>query len=163
MQIGTINSDATAIGDGITTALSRLRSLQSKSKVIVLMTDGGNNSGKIGPLMATEAAKALGVKVYTIGLGNREIVQQMGLPAGYLPDDDTLQKIAQMTGGVFYSADNSEKLEAIYNNIDKLEKTTHTLKKFESQSELFGWAVLPALGLLGMGLGLQQTRYRRLP
>jgi Ca-activated chloride channel family protein len=68
-----------------------------------------------------------------------------------------------MTGGVFYSADNSEKLEAIYNNIDKLEKTTHTLKKFESQSELFGWAVLPALGLLGMGLGLQQTRYRRLP
>jgi Ca-activated chloride channel family protein len=163
LQIGTINSDATAIGDGITTALSRLRSLQSKSKVIVLMTDGGNNSGKIGPLMATEAAKALGVKVYTIGLGNREIVQQMGLPAGYLPDDDTLQKIAQMTGGVFYSADNSEKLEAIYNNIDKLEKTTHTLKKFESQSELFGWALLPALGLLGMGLGLQQTRYRRLP
>jgi len=103
------------------------------------------------------------VKIYTIGLGNREIVQQMGLPAGYLPDDDTLQKIAQMTGGVFYSADNSEKLEAIYNNIDKLEKTTHTLKKFESQSELFGWALLPALGLLGVGLGLQQTRYRRLP
>jgi Ca-activated chloride channel family protein len=163
LQIGTINSDATAIGDGITTALSRLRSLQSKSKVIVLMTDGGNNSGKIEPLMATEAAKALGVKIYTIGLGNREIVQQMGLPSGYLPDDDTLQKIAQATGGVFYSADNSEKLEAIYNNIDKLEKTTHTLKKFESQSELFGWALLPALGLLGVGLGLQQTRYRRLP
>jgi Ca-activated chloride channel family protein len=163
MQIGTINSDATAIGDGITTALSRLRTLKSKSKVIVLMTDGGNNSGKIGPLMATEAAKALGVKIYTIGLGNPQIVQQMGLPAGYLPDDATLQKIAQMTGGVFYSADNSEKLQAIYNNIDTLEKTTHTLKKFESQSELFGWAVLPALGLLGMGLGLQQTRYRRLP
>jgi Ca-activated chloride channel family protein len=163
MQIGTINSDATAIGDGITTALSRLRSLKSKSKVIVLMTDGGNNSGKIGPLMATEAAQALGVKIYTIGLGNREIVQSMGLPAGYLPDDATLQKIAQMTGGVFYSADNSEKLQAIYNNIDTLEKTTHTLKKFEGQSELFGWAVLPALGLLGMGLGLQQTRFRRLP
>jgi Ca-activated chloride channel family protein len=163
MQIGTINSDATAIGDGITTALSRLRSLKSKSKVIVLMTDGGNNSGKIGPLMATEAAKALGVKIYTIGLGNRDIVQSMGLPAGYLPDDATLQKIAQMTGGVFYSADNSEKLQAIYNNIDTLEKTTHTLKKFESQSELFGWAVMPALGLLGVGLGLQQTRFRRLP
>jgi Ca-activated chloride channel family protein len=99
LQIGTINSDATAIGDGITTALSRLRSLQSKSKVIVLMTDGGNNSGKIGPLMATEAAKALGVKIYTIGLGNREIVQQMGLPPGYLPDEDTLQQIADLTGG----------------------------------------------------------------
>ena len=124
---------------------------------------GGNNSGKIDPMMAAEAAKALGVKVYTIGLGNKDIVQQMGLPAGYLPDDATLQKIAQMTGGVFYSADNSEKLQAIYDNIDKLEKTTHTMTKFESQSELFALAVLPALGLLGLGLGLQQTRYRRLP
>jgi Ca-activated chloride channel family protein len=103
------------------------------------------------------------VKVYTIGLGNKEIVQSMGLPVGYLPDDATLQKIAQMTGGVFYSADNSEKLQAIYDHIDKLEKTTHTLKRFESQSELFPWAVLPALGLLGISLGLQQTRYRRLP
>jgi Ca-activated chloride channel family protein len=163
LQIGTINSDATAIGDGLTTALNRLRDLKSKSKVVVLMTDGGNNSGKIDPMMAAEAAKALGVKVYTIGLGNKDIVQQMGLPAGYLPDDATLQKIAAMTGGVFYSADSSEKLQAIYDKIDKLEKTIHTLKKFESQSELFGLAVLPALGLLGIGLGLQQTRYRRLP
>jgi Ca-activated chloride channel family protein len=163
LGIGTINSDATAIGDGITTALNRLRDLKSKSKIIVLMTDGGNNSGKIDPITATKAAQALGVKIYTIGLGNREIVQSMGLPAGYLPDDTTLQKIAQTTGGVFYSADSSEKLQAIYNNIDQLEKTTHTLKKFESQGELFGWALLPALGLLGMGLALQQTRYRRLP
>jgi Ca-activated chloride channel family protein len=163
MQIGTINSDATAIGDGLATALNRLQGLKSKSKVIVLMTDGGNNSGKLDPIMATEAAKALGVKIYTIGLGNKEIVESMGLPAGYLPDDETLQKIAQMTGGVFYSADNSEKLQTIYDNIDKLEKTTHTLKKFESQSELFGWAVLPAVGLLGVSLGLQQTRFRRLP
>ena len=80
LGIGTINSDATAIGDGITTALNRLRDLKSKSKIIVLMTDGGNNSGKIDPITATEAAQALGVKIYTIGLGNREIVQQMGLP-----------------------------------------------------------------------------------
>jgi Ca-activated chloride channel family protein len=163
LQIGTIDSDATAIGDGMTTALNRLRALQSKSKVIVLMTDGGNNSGKIDPVMAAEAAKALGVKVYTIGLGNKQIVQQMGLPAGYLPDDTTLQKIADMTGGVFYSADNSEKLNAIYHNIDKLEKTTRTLTKYETQGELFPWAVVPALGLLGIGVGLSQTRYRRLP
>jgi Ca-activated chloride channel family protein len=163
MQIGTIDSDATAIGDGMTTALNRLRALQSKSKVIVLMTDGGNNSGKIDPVMAAEAAKALGVKVYTIGLGNKQIVQQMGLPAGYLPDDTTLQKIAEMTGGVFYSADNSEKLNAIYDNIDKQEKTTRTLTKYETQGDLFPWAVVPALGLLGIGVGLSQTRYRRLP
>src|SRR5580698_1327665 len=110
LGIGTINSDATAIGDGITTALNRLKDLKAKSKIIVLMTDGGNNSGKVDPITATEAAQALHVKLYTIGLGNREIVQQMGLPPGYLPDDDTLKKIAQMTGGVFYRADTSEKL-----------------------------------------------------
>ncbi|HUC85490.1 MAG TPA: VWA domain-containing protein [Candidatus Acidoferrales bacterium] len=163
LQIGTINSDATAIGDGLTTALNRLRGLKSKSKVVVLMTDGGNNSGRIDPLMATEAAKALGVKIYTIGLGNPEIVESLGLPADYLPDDATLQEIARKTGGVFYRAENSEKLQAIYDNIDRLEKTTHTLKKFASQGELFGWAVVPALGLLGLSLGLQQTRFRRLP
>jgi Ca-activated chloride channel homolog len=72
LGIGTINSDATAIGDGITTALNRLRDLKSKSKIIVLMTDGANNSGKIDPITATQAAQALGVKIYTIGLGNRE-------------------------------------------------------------------------------------------
>lgn len=163
LKIGTINSDATAIGDGITTALNRIRDLKSKTKILVLMTDGGNNSGKIDPLMATEAAEALGVKIYTIGLGNREVVQQLGLPADFLPDDATLQVIAQKTGGVFYRAENSEKLQEIYDNIDTLEKTTHTMKKFESQRELFAWAVLPALGLLGVSLGLQQTRFRRLP
>jgi Ca-activated chloride channel family protein len=163
LQIGTIDSDATAIGDGLTTALNRLRDLRSKSKVVVLMTDGGNNSGKIDPTMAAEAAKALGVKVYTVGLGNPDIVQGMGLPAGYLPDDATLRKVAALTGGVFYSADNSEKLNAIYDNIDKLEKTNQTLTKFQSQRELFPWAVVPALGLLGIGVGLTQTRYRRLP
>jgi Ca-activated chloride channel family protein len=113
--------------------------------------------------MATEAAKALGVKVYTIGLGNEQIVEQMGLPADYLPDDATLKQIAEKTGGVFYAADNSEKLQAIYQNIDQLQKTTATMKRFESHRELFAWAVIPALGLLALSLGLQQTRYRRLP
>jgi Ca-activated chloride channel family protein len=163
LEIGTINSDSTAIGDGLTTALNRVRDLKAKSKIIVLMTDGGNNSGKIDPVMAAEAAQALGVKIYTIGLGNREIVQNMELPPGYLPDEELLRNIAQKTGGIAYRGDSSEKLGDIYNQIDRLEKTTHTLKKFESQSELFGWAVLPALALMGVSLGLQQTRFRRLP
>jgi Ca-activated chloride channel family protein len=163
LKIGTIDPDSTAIGDGLATSLNRLRELKSKSKVVVLMTDGGNNSGKIDPLMAAEAAKALGAKVYTIGLGNKEIVQRMGLPADYLPDDAMLKQIAEKTGGVFYAADNAEKLQAIYSNIDQLQKTTATLKRFESHRELFAWAVLPALGLLGLSIGLQQTRYRRLP
>ncbi len=163
LEIGTINSDATAIGDGLTTALNRLRDLKSKSKIIVLMTDGGNNAGKIDPLTATEAARALGVKIYTIGLGNREIVERMGLPPGYLPDEDTLQKIAQMTGGKFYRADNSEKLRTIYDEIDQLEKTEAVVSKFAQFDELFPWLVSFGLAVLLLEMTLSQTLFRRLP
>jgi Ca-activated chloride channel family protein len=163
LGIGTINSDATAIGDGITTALNRLRDLKSKSKIIVLMTDGGNNSGKIDPITATHAAQALGVKIYTIGLGNREIVEQMGLPPGYLPDEDTLQQIAQMTGGRYYRADNAEKFRKIYAEIDQLEKTEAVINKYTEYKELFPWFVAAGLALLLIELVLAQTAFRRLP
>src|SRR5580704_7254437 len=121
------------------------------------MTDGGNNSGKIDPLTATEAAQALGVKIYTIGLGNREIAQAMGLPPGYLPDEDTLQQIAQMTGGKYYRADNSEKFKAIYAEIDKLEKTEAVINKYTQYKELFPWLVAGGLALLLIELVLGQT------
>ena len=163
LQIGTINSDATAIGDGLMTALNRLRNLKSKSRIVVLMTDGGNNAGKIDPITATEAAQTQAVKIYTIGLGNREIVQQMGLPAGFLPDEDTLQKIAQMTGGVFYRADSSEKLSSIYDQIDKLEKTEAVVSKYTQYKELFPWFILSGLILLLVEILLGQTVFRRLP
>ena len=163
LGIGTINSDATAIGDGITTALNRLRDLKSKSKIIVLMTDGGNNSGKIDPITATHAAQALGVKIYTIGLGNREIVRQMGLPPGYLPDEDTLQQIADMTGGKYYRADNAEKFRQIYDEIDKLEKTEATVSKYTQFKELFPWLAGGGLVLLILEIVLGQTAFRRLP
>jgi len=163
LEIGTINSDATAIGDGLTTALNRLRELKSKSRILVLMTDGGNNSGKIDPITATEAAQTLGVKIYTIGLGNREYVQQMGLPPGFLPDEDTLQKIAQMTGGVFYRADSSEKLNSIYDQIDKLEKTEAVVSKYTQYKELYPWFILGGLILLLVEVVLGQTVFRRLP
>jgi Ca-activated chloride channel family protein len=163
LGIGTINSDATAIGDGITTALNRLRDLKAKSKIIVLMTDGGNNSGRIDPITAAQAAQALGVKIYTIGLGNREIVQQMGLPPGYLPDEDTLQKIADMTGGKYYRADNAEKFRKIYAEIDKLEKTEAVINKYTEFKELFPWLVAGGLVLLLIEVVLAQTALRRLP
>lgn len=163
LGIGTIDSDATAIGDGITTSLNRLRDLKSKSKIIVLMTDGANNSGKIDPITATKAAQALGVKIYTIGLGNREIVQQMGLPPGYLPDEDTLQQISQMTGGKYYRADNSDKFKAIYAEIDKLEKTEAVINKYTEFKELFPWLVTGGLALLLIEIVLGQTIFRRLP
>jgi len=161
--IGTINSDATAIGDGITTALNRLRELKSKSRIIVLMTDGANNSGKIDPITATRAAQALGVKIYTIGLGNREIVQQMGLPPGYLPDEDTLQQISEMTGGRYYRADNSDKFQKIYAEIDKLEKTEAVINKYTEYRELFAWFLAGGLALLLIEIVLGQTVFRRLP
>jgi Ca-activated chloride channel family protein len=163
LGIGTINSDATAIGDGLTTALNRLRDLKSKSKIIVLMTDGGNNSGKIDPMTAAHAAQALGVKIYTIGLGNREIVQQMGLPPGYLPDEDTLQQIADLTGGKYYRADNAEKFVKIYAEIDKLEKTEAVINKYTEYKELFAWVVAGGLALLLLEIALGQIVFRRLP
>jgi Ca-activated chloride channel family protein len=163
LGIGTINSDRTAIGDGITTALNRLREVKAKSKIIVLMTDGGNNSGKVDPITAARAAQALGVKVYTIGLGNREIVQELGLPASYLPDEETLQQISQLTGGRYYRADNVEKFKQIYNEIDKLEKTEAVINKYTEFKELFPWVLAAGLALLLIELVLGQTAFRRLP
>ena len=163
LGIGTINSDATAIGDGLTTALNRIRDLKSKSKIIVLMTDGGNNSGKIDPITAAQAAQALGVKIYTIGLGNREMVEQMGLPPGYLPDLDTLQKISQLTGTKSYEGDNSEKLRNIYDEINKLEKTEAVINKYTQYKELFPWCILAGGVLLLLEILLSQTILRRLP
>jgi len=163
LQIGTINADATAIGDGLATALNQLRDLKAKSKIIVLMTDGGNNSGKIDPLTAAGAAQALGVKIYTIGLGNAEIVQQMGLPAGYLPDEDLLGKIAGMTGGKFYRANNAEQLQEIYGEINRLEKSEAVINKYNEFKELFPWFIAGGLALLLIEIILAQTIFRKLP
>jgi Ca-activated chloride channel homolog len=154
--------DNTAIGDALTTGLNRLRSLQSKSKIIILMTDGQSNAGKIDPLTAAEAAQALGVKVYTIGVGNDEIARQMRRP-DLLPDEDTLQKIAQMTGGNYYRADNAERFRQIYAEIDKLEKTEAVINKFAQFDELFPWLVSLGLALLLVEVALGQTIFRRLP
>jgi len=163
LEIGTINSDATAIGDGLVTALNQLRDLKAKSKIIVLMTDGANNSGQIDPDTAAAAAAALGVKVFTVGLGNRELVAAMGLPPGFLPDDDALRQISQTTGGTFYRAENSEKLRQIYAEINKLEKTQAVLNKFTQYKELFPWVIATGLVLLLIEVALGQTVFRRLP
>ncbi len=171
VQSGSID-DGTAIGSAIAACVNRLRDQPGKSKIVVLLTDGKNNCGKVSPLTAAEAAKALGVKVYTIGAGvrgeapmpvtdshgNKQIVM---IQADV--DEASLQKIAAETGGKFYRATDTDSLQKIYAEIDRLEKTTHTLKKFESRHELFPWALLPALCLLGTAIGLEQTRLRRLP
>jgi Ca-activated chloride channel family protein len=94
----------------------------------------------------------------TDAFGNKRLVM-----AKVDVDETTLQKIADETGAKFYRATDTDSLKHIYAQIDRLEKTTHTMKKFEQRHELFGWAIVPALALLGTGLGLEQTRFRRLP
>ena len=174
LKIGDIEQNRTAVGSALSSAINRLRELKSKSKIVVLMTDGQNNSGKIQPLTAAEAAQALKVKVYTIGVGKRGTAP---MPVGRDPftgqilrrevpvdiDEDTLQKIAQQTGGKYYRADNAENFKAIYTQIDKLEKTEAELKKFAHHRELFGWIISPGLALLLLEILLRQTMFRRLP
>src|SRR6185369_11556224 len=121
--------DNTALGSGLATAVNRLRDLKSKSKIVILVTDGANNAGTIAPLDAANAAKALGVKVYTVGVGNEEVARQMRR-LDLLPDEATLRKIAEITGGKYYRADNAERFRQIYAEIDKLEKTEATISKY---------------------------------
>ena len=162
LDLGAIPWRTTAIGDGLTTTVNRLRELKSKSKIIILMTDGQNNAGRMAPLTAAQAAQALGVKVYTIGVGNDEVASQMRRP-DLLPDEDTLQKIAEMTGGKYYRADNAERFRQIYAEIDKLEKTEAVINKFAVYQELFPWLVSCGLALLLVEVALGQTVFRRLP
>jgi len=164
--------DGTAIGSAIAASVNRLRMTTAKSKVVVLLTDGVNNTGKISPIAAAEAAKALGVKVYTIGVGVRgkapiPVRDQAGnmriIMAQVDVDEKTLQTIASETGGKFYRATDTDSLQKIYEQINQYEKTAQTVQKFERYDELYPWAVIPAMAILALGSLLSQTRYRRLP
>ena len=167
-----IGDDGTAIGSAIAAAVNHLRTTTAKSKVVILLTDGVNNSGKISPLAAAEAARALGVKVYTIGVGVRgkapiPVRDERGnihvVMADVDVDEKTLQAVANETGGQFYRATDTDSLQKIYEQINRYEKTAQTVQKFEHVEELYRWTLFPALGLLAIGLLLQQTRFRRLP
>jgi Ca-activated chloride channel family protein len=163
--------DGTAIGSGLAAAVNRLRELKSKSKIVILMTDGQNNAGKIPPLTAAEAAQALGVKVYTIGVGTHGTAPMPQMVFGikrYVPmavdiDEETLKGIAAKTGGKYFRADSSETLRRIYEEIDKLEKSEVEMKKFVHITELFHWAVAPGLGLLLLEILVSYTVWRKLP
>jgi Ca-activated chloride channel family protein len=174
LNIGTINPNQTAIGDALSTALNQLRAVKSRSKIVILMTDGQNNAGNVDPLTAAQAAQALGVKVYTIGVGKQGMAP---MPVGRNPftgeqvyqnepvdiDEGTLQRIAQMTGGQYYRADNAKRFQQIYAEINKLEKTEEVINKFTQYRELFPWVVACGLVLLLTELVLGQTVFRKLP
>jgi len=171
LNLGTVE-DGTAIGSGLTAALNRVRDLKSKSKIVILMTDGQNNAGKVPPLTAAEAAQALKVKVYTIGVGTRGQAPMpyrdvFGVKRYALQpvdiDEETLKKIADMTSGKYYRADSSATLRNIYAEIDQLEKTEVEVKKYQQYRELFPWLVLPGLTLLLLEVILSHTVWRKLP
>ena len=167
-----IAEDGTAIGSALMAALNRLRGVESKSRIVILMTDGQNNAGKIPPLTAAEAADALEVKVYTIGVGTKGMApfpqkdpfgRTVFVQAKVDIDEQTLKEIAQKTGGKYYRADNTEAFKEIYAEIDRLEKTEVEMKQYTRHEELAAWFLIPALSLLLLELILQHTVWRKLP
>lgn len=171
LTIGSLE-DGTAIGSAISAAVNRLREIQGKSKIIVLMTDGQNNAGKIPPLTAAEAAQALGMRIYTIGVGTRGVArvpyinvfgQKSYIDQQVDIDEETLTQVAEKTGGKYYRADNTATLRKIYDEIDRLEKTEIEVKKFQRYRELFHWFVLAGLVLVLLEIILSNTVWRRLP
>lgn len=170
VQFGLIN-DGTAIGLGLGTAVNRIREGHSKSKVIILLTDGSNNSGDISPLMAAELAQTFGIRVYTIGVGSHGKVRMpiqtpIGIQYAMVDsdfDENTLQKIAEMTGGEYFRATNNTALRSIYQEIDKLEKTKISVHEFTNKQEVFFSFALAALLLLVLEMMIRTLYLKRLP
>ncbi|NCD33884.1 MAG: VWA domain-containing protein [Spartobacteria bacterium] len=164
--------DGTAIGDALASSINRLRESEAKSKVIVLLTDGMNNAGKLSPENAAQAAKALGIKVYTVGAGASGMVkypvqdpwgrtQYVRQPSEI--DEKTLVNIAKTTDGLYFRATDLKELKKVYEEIDKLEKTEIEVQQYTRYEELFVPVLLAALVLLLLEKLLSETRFRRLP
>jgi Ca-activated chloride channel family protein len=166
------DQDGTAIGMGLATAVHRLRESDARSRVVVLVTDGRNNKGQIGPEAAAEAAKALGVRVHTVGvgtegeapipvdygpLGRRKVMQRVDI------DEPLLRRIADTTGGRYFRATDSEGLAEIFATIDAMEKSEIESPVRVLYTELFPVALVPALALLLVDRGLRSTRLLRIP
>ena len=167
-----IVEDGTAIGTGILNSVNRLRSGGAKSKVIVLLTDGQNNSGEVEPITAAKAAQALGIKIYTIGVG-KDGEQPMEVDDPLFGkrivsvrtdvDEPTLRAVASLTGGKFYRAQDAKALEDIYSSIDKLEKTEIKTTSYFRFHELFRNLLLAALAILLLEVALANTRFMKIP
>jgi len=172
VDFGIVDGNNTAIGTGLSTAIKRMKDSDAKSKFIILLTDGQNNFGKIDPITSANIAKTFNIKVYTIGVGSEGTVmvpQNVPLfgtrfvPMQYGLDEDTLKKIANTTGGKYYKAEDEKKLEEIYKEIDKEEKTEIKIEEHYDYNELMGYFALPALFLIIGELILGNTRLRKLP
>ena len=164
--------DGTAIGNGLATAINRLRESEAKSKVIILLTDGVNNRGEIAPVMAAEIAKEQGIRVYTIGVGSRgtaptPAIDMFGnmtfVQAKVEIDEKTLQEIADATGGRYFRATDNEKLRAIYDEINRLEKSKVEVADFTTYTEEYLRWVLAALALLAAEFLIRTLILKRIP
>lgn len=164
--------DGTAIGSGISSALTRLRDTKAKSKVVILLTDGRNNAGKISPLTAAEAASALKIKIYAIGAGTKgeapfPVQDFFGQTIYRLMqvdiDEDTLQAVASKTKAEYFRATDTESLEKIYAEIDKLEKAAIEEKGYLEYKELFPVFLIPAVILVFLEVILSNTVLRKIP
>jgi Ca-activated chloride channel family protein len=163
--------DRTAIGLAVGIAVKRIKDLPSKSKVLILLTDGSNNVNTLSPEKASEIAKSFGVKIYTIGVGSkgkapflvegifgqRLVYQQVDI------DEETLKKIADITGGRYYRATDTESLKKIYDEIDQLERTEITRREYVEYEEHYAAFSFFGLGFLLLEILLGHTFFRKLP
>ena len=163
--------DGTAIGMGLANAVSRLKESKTKSKVVILLTDGSNNMGDISPLTAAQIAKSLGIRVYTIAVGSKTVApypMQVGGTVQYVNvrvdvDTKTLSEIAATADGHFYRATSTAELKKIYQDIDKLEKTKMEVKKFSKHYEAYQPFAIAAVLCLLLEILLRVTWFRRIP
>ncbi len=164
--------DGTAIGSALATAANRLRDKHAKSRVIVLLTDGDNNAGKIPPLTAAEAAAAIGIKIYTIGAGTNGLVPfphsdgfgNTYYSQEYMPfKEDTCREIARIGNGVFFRATDTKTMTEIFNQIDQFEKTEVQIQKYQNYQDAFAWLLGAGFCLLGATFVLSETIWSKVP
>ena len=161
------SNNRTAIGMGLGVSLNRLKDSEAKSKVIILMTDGENNFGEMSPMGASEIAKELGIKIYTIGIGAREI--QIRVPFGHTTvkntelDENLLKNIASTTGGEYFRAGSEKEFQEIFNRIDSLEKTKIDGRSYYEKDELYENILKIALLLLVIGAFFEYKKYIKIP
>lgn len=164
--------DGTAIGMGLATAVNRIKESKAKSKVIILLTDGVNNRGDVGPVTAAEIANGFGIRVYTIGVGSkgnapipvqdmfgRTVTRDMPVEI----DEEVLQQIAKTTGGTYFRATDNNKLREIYQEIDQLEKTRLDVKHFNKKKEEYFPFLLAAMIMLLVEVLLRYSIFRTIP
>lgn len=163
LEIGMAGKNATAVGTAIAIGAKRMKELDAPSRVMILVTDGRSNAGSVSPLQAAEAAAALKIRVYTIGVGSAERRGPFGMMGGAEIDERSLRAIAMKTGGQYFRAADTSALAEVYTQIDQLEQSTARTKEFVHRDERYLLALLPAIVAFVLQVGLGATLFRRLP